>query len=42
MSLVLHGYHYSVYLRIARLTLAEKGYHAHALPMGEFIKAAGA
>ena len=25
MSLVLHGYHYSVYLRIARLTLAEKG-----------------
>lgn len=25
MSLVLHGYHYSVYNRIARLTLAEKG-----------------
>ena len=25
MSLVLHGYRYSVYLRIARLTLAEKG-----------------
>src|SRR3954468_4908497 len=25
MSLVLHGYHYSVYARIARLTLAEKG-----------------
>jgi glutathione S-transferase len=25
MSLVLHGYHYSVYLRIARLALAEKG-----------------
>ncbi|HEY6984092.1 glutathione S-transferase family protein [Reyranella sp.] len=25
MSLVLHGYHHSVYLRIARLTLAEKG-----------------
>lgn len=25
MSLILHGYHYSVYLRIARLTLAEKG-----------------
>src|ERR1700753_1784694 len=25
MPLVLHGYHYSVYLRIARLTLAEKG-----------------
>src|SRR3954468_23457169 len=24
MSLVLHGYHYSVYNRIARLTLAEK------------------
>lgn len=25
MSLVLHGYRYSVYVRIARLTLAEKG-----------------
>ncbi len=25
MSLVLHGYHYSVYVRIARLALAEKG-----------------
>lgn len=25
MSLVLHGYHYSVYLRIARLAMAEKG-----------------
>jgi glutathione S-transferase len=25
MSLVLHGYHFSVYNRIARLTLAEKG-----------------
>jgi glutathione S-transferase len=25
MPLVLHGYHYSVYLRIARLVLAEKG-----------------
>ena len=25
MALVLHGYRYSVYLRIARLTLAEKG-----------------
>lgn len=25
MSLVLHGYHYSVYLRSVRLTLAEKG-----------------
>lgn len=25
MSLVLHGYHYSVYNRIVRLTLAEKG-----------------
>ena len=25
MSLVLHGYHYSVYIRIARLALAEKG-----------------
>jgi glutathione S-transferase len=25
MTLVLHGYHYSVYLRIARLALAEKG-----------------
>lgn len=25
MSLVLHGYHYSVYNRIARLTLTEKG-----------------
>ena len=25
MALVLHGYHYSVYNRIARLTLAEKG-----------------
>ena len=25
MSLVLHGYHYSVYNRIARLALAEKG-----------------
>ncbi len=25
MSLVLHGYHYSVYVRIARLVLAEKG-----------------
>ena len=25
MSLVLHGYHYSVYLRIARPALAEKG-----------------
>jgi hypothetical protein len=25
-----------------RLTLAEKGYHTPALPMGEFIKAAGA
>lgn len=25
MSIVLHGYHYSVYLRIVRLTLAEKG-----------------
>ena len=25
MSLVLHGYRYSVYLRIARLALAEKG-----------------
>jgi glutathione S-transferase len=25
MALVLHGYHYSVYLRIVRLTLAEKG-----------------
>jgi glutathione S-transferase len=25
MPLVLHGYHYSVYLRIVRLTLAEKG-----------------
>lgn len=24
MSLILHGYHYSVYLRIVRLTLAEK------------------
>ena len=25
MSVVLHGYHYSVYVRIARLVLAEKG-----------------
>lgn len=25
MALILHGYHHSVYLRIARLTLAEKG-----------------
>src|SRR5436190_22444990 len=25
MPLVLHGYHYSVYLRIVRLVLAEKG-----------------
>ena len=25
MSLVLHGYRYSVYVRIARLALAEKG-----------------
>jgi glutathione S-transferase len=25
MTVVLHGYHYSVYVRIARLTLAEKG-----------------
>src|SRR5690348_2626022 len=25
MTLVLHGYHYSVYQRIARLTLSEKG-----------------
>lgn len=25
MTLVLHGYHYSVYVRIARLALAEKG-----------------
>ena len=25
MPLILHGYHYSVYLRIARLALAEKG-----------------
>ena len=25
MSLILHGYRYSVYMRIARLTLAEKG-----------------
>src|SRR5262249_30093081 len=25
MALVLHGYHYSVYLRIVRLVLAEKG-----------------
>ena len=25
MPLVLHGYRYSVYLRIVRLTLAEKG-----------------
>ena len=25
MPLVLHGYRYSVYLRIIRLTLAEKG-----------------
>jgi glutathione S-transferase len=25
MTVVLHGYHHSVYLRIARLTLAEKG-----------------
>jgi len=25
MALVLHGYHYSVYVRIARLALAEKG-----------------
>ena len=25
MALILHGYRYSVYLRIARLALAEKG-----------------
>ena len=34
MTVVLHGYRYSVYLRIVRLALAEKGIFAPDLPAG--------
>lgn len=37
MSLVLHGYHYSVYLRIARLTLAEKGRDYERVEVNPFV-----
>lgn len=36
MSIVLHGYHYSVYLRIARLTLAEKGQRYERVEVNPF------
>jgi glutathione S-transferase len=36
MSLVLHGYRYSVYLRIARLALAEKGVAAEHVEVNPF------
>lgn len=37
MSLVLHGYHYSVYVRIARLTLAEKGVAHDHVEVNPFV-----
>jgi glutathione S-transferase len=36
MPLVLHGYRYSVYLRIARLTLAEKGVNYEKVEVNPF------
>ena len=38
MSLVLHGYHYSVYLRIARLALAEKGVAYERVEVNPFAR----
>lgn len=37
MSVVLHGYHYSVYVRIARLTLAEKGVAHDHVEVNPFV-----
>ena len=36
MALVLHGYHYSVYVRIARLVLAEKAVAYHRVEVNPF------
>ena len=38
MSLVLHGYHYSVYNRIARLALAEKGVACERVEVNPFAE----
>src|SRR6478735_9346904 len=37
MPLVLHGYHYSVYVRIVRLALAEKGVAYDRVEVNPFV-----